>query len=97
MAYITKQETLDLSLEDAVLYLRRVYGRVRFQLKVSAFLPTQNDRGFEGVHFISVSRNQMIETVEQMGRVLCTDRGAKIRLHLTPPTREGGLSFVSLY
>lgn len=87
MAQITKTETLTFdTIEAADSFIRNANsngGRVRFQVMAAPFLPTEEGRGFEGCACISVSRAQLRKAVADAGRTLVTQRGAKIRLHVS--------------
>lgn len=87
----------EVTLDEALGTIKNADGRVRFQLMVHAFLPTDEGRGFDGQACITVSRKDMLKAVADMGKVLCTDRGAKIRLHCTAATCKGGLAFIAVY
>lgn len=95
---ITKDE--ELIFEDAkkaAAFVRDLKGRVRFQVMASVFLPTAEDRGFENVACISISRKQMMEVICSTLSPTLQSRGAKIKLRLTAPTGGSGLSFVAVY
>ncbi|HEY7822708.1 MAG TPA: hypothetical protein VIG24_07750 [Acidimicrobiia bacterium] len=85
------------TIEEAVKFVTNLHGRVRFSVKVDAFLPTEGEKGFPGMTFLSVSRSQMCDAIRGMGRVLVDERGGRIRLHLTAAKHEGSLAFVSFY
>jgi hypothetical protein len=98
MAHIRNDDKLTFDkTENAIRYVKNLDGRVRFQVNVTAFLPTENERGFEGSTFITISRATFQKVIADMGRTLVDDRGAKIVLRVTASTGYGGLSFVSLY
>lgn len=98
MARITTDDNIEFTTIDAaVRYIKNLDGRVSFTVKVEAFLPTEEGRGFPGMTFLRVSRTQFIQAVRGMGKVLVDDRGGKIVLRRTAPNREGGLAFVSFY
>lgn len=92
-----KTGILELPLEEALSFIKNADGKVRFQLMVHAFLPTKETLGFPGQTCITVSRSAMIEAVENMGRTLCTHRGAKVRLHCTGAESKDDLSFIAVY
>lgn len=99
MAKITKKETLTCTAAEADAIIRNADGRVRFQVKVSAFLPTSDERGFEGLTFITISKSEARRVVRSMLQHL-EERGARVRLHMSPPDPEfaaKGLSYISIY
>lgn len=88
-----------MEIDNALKFVRNAEGRVRCQVKVSAFLPTDEEMGFEGMTFISVSRETMLKVIEDVGENLCRKRGAKIKLRCNAdedPTSRS-LVFISLY
>lgn len=88
MATIKENGTREFTtIEEAVKFVTNLHGRVRFSVKVDAFLPTEDDKGFPGMTFLSVSRTQMCDAIRGMGRVLVDERGGRIRLHLTAADR----------
>lgn len=95
-----KKEKLFTTIADATRYVRNMKGRVRFQLMVHAFLPTEEGRGFNGTTCISVSRSQFVQALEGMGTTLVDQRGGKIKLRITKSSfdsTDNSLIFVSLY
>jgi len=83
MARITKTEKRTFTtIDEAARFVRNIDGRVSFAVKVEAFLPTENDRGFPGMTFLSVSRRQFIEVIHGMGKTLVDKRGGKIVLRI---------------
>lgn len=98
MARITTDDNIEFTTIDAaVRFVKNLDGRVRFSVKVEAFLPTEEGRGFPGMTFLSVSRAQFIQALKGMGKILVDERGGKIVLRRTAPTSERGLAFVSFY
>jgi len=97
MSRITKEDKLAFdSVADAQRFVRNLEGRPRFQVRINCFLPTEDDRGFEGSTCISISRAEFIKVIGDVGRTFVDKRGAKIRLVVTPTSERCGLSFVYL-
>ena len=51
-----------------------------FMVSLSAFLPTTEDRGFEGSACMMVSRKAMLKAIDELLRDGLVDRGAKIEM-----------------
>lgn len=97
MSSITQEGALEFTtVADAQRFVRNLEGRPRFQVHVNCFLPTSDDRGFEGSTCISISRQEFIKVLGDVGRTLVDKRGARIVLNVTPADRPDGLSFVHL-
>ena len=94
-----KTGELVLDIDEALKFVRNAEGRVRCQVRVSAFLPTDDKMGFEGSTFIHVSRETMLKIIEDVGVNLCRKRGAKIKLRCDAEENPlyRGLCFISLY
>lgn len=83
MARITKTEKKTFTtIDEAARFVRNIDGRVSFAVKVEAFLPTTDDKGFPGMTFLTVSRRQFIEVIHGMGKTLVDERGGKIVLRI---------------
>ena len=87
------------TVESAQDYITSLRGKVRFQVNVTAFLPTTDGRGFEGSTFVSISKADFLRVLGDMGRTLVNERNAKLVLRVSAPVngRKDGLSFVALY
>lgn len=100
MAKITKEEVRTCTKDEALSIIKNADGRVRFMVGVSAFLPVNETQGFEGYTCLSVSRSDAMTVVRGMLSDTLEARGARIKLHLTPPdprfTTVGGLSFIRI-
>ena len=100
MARIIRTEELLLSSAEALSLIKNADGKVRFSIKVSAFLPTGDDKGFEGMSFLTISRADALKCVADMMRTF-EDRGAKLRVHTRAEELDcfgkPGLSFISIY
>jgi len=98
MAHIREQGILEFSTIDAAkAFARNVHGKVHYSVKVDAFLPTGDDRGFPGMTFLTVSRRQFLDAIEGMGRTLVDERGGKIRLHVEPAASDYHSAHVAFY
>lgn len=99
MAKITKAQELHLTRAEAVALIKNADGKVRFQFRVSALLPIQgeDDKCFEGVTFLSVSKAQAVELVLGLLSETLEKRGARISLRTDPPKSKGDLAFISIY
>lgn len=98
MSSITQEGKLEFTtVADAQRFVRNLGGRPRFQVSVRCFLPTEGDRGFEGSTCISISRQEFIKVLGDVGRTFVDKRGAHIKLDVTPAKEIDGLSFVYLY
>jgi hypothetical protein len=64
---------------------RRKIKKVGYAVFIRPFLPTQDNRGFEGCTMIYVTRKDFIKAVNGLLNVL-EERGAK--LELTAPTED---------
>lgn len=82
---ITEDKTLVLEYTNAVKLVKSLKGRVRFQVNISAFLPTEGNMGFNGWSSILISRTKFLEVLEGY-QFLCENRGAKISLKLYAPS-----------
>lgn len=83
MARITKtEEKTFTTIDEAARFVRNIDGRVGFMVKVEAFLPTTDNKGFPGMTFLTVSRRQFIEVIRGMGTTLVDERGGKIVLRI---------------
>jgi hypothetical protein len=103
MAKITKKEKLVLTRAEAYSLIKNADGRVRFQLKVSAFLPIPEEldensanMGFEGCTFISVSREVALKVSQELLSETLERRGGRLRIETDPADSERGLSFISI-
>lgn len=96
---VTKDEVLELSRDEAMHLIKRVRGNVSFMLKCSAFMPTGEDRGFEGIHFIFVDRKTMLKAVDSMLSEVFEQRGARLRVYLTAadPDRLSDRAYISIH
>lgn len=102
MAKISKQETRVLTSAEAVALVKNVDGRVRFQVKVSAFLYTEtredgSARGYEGLTFINISRAEMMRVIPNLLSRPFEEKGARLHVRLDPPMFEGTAATVSVY
>ena len=100
MAKITKEQEVTCTAAEADAIIRNADGRVRFQVRVTAFLPVGDEgKGFEGLTFITISKSEARRVVRSMLQHL-EERGARIRLRTSPPSPElggRGLAFISIY
>lgn len=98
MAKITQDQELVLTREEAYKLIKNADGRVRFQVKVQAWLPIKDEpnKGFDGITFISVSREQALQISQEVLGEILQARGGRLRVSLTAPKRERGLSFISI-
>lgn len=104
MAKITFKEVHTFKLEEALRFLRNADGRVRFQFRVSAFMPIETDgpegpdvgKGFEGVTYITVSKKQALLLAAGLLSPTLEKRGARLRIETDPPTHVGSLSFITV-
>lgn len=87
------------TVDEAYRFARDLKGKVRYSLMVTAFLPTTEDKGFEGMTFIRVTRRQFLEAMKNTCSKTLEERGAKVRLHLTAPDEDSvcPLYHVSMY
>ena len=97
MARITEKQSLVLERDEALKYIKNLRGKVRYQVFVSCFLPTEGNKGFEGSTCISVSRKDMIKIIGKACSETLSKRGAKVKLKARPSEYSDGLSFVTLY
>lgn len=98
MPRIKKDDKLEFtSVAAATAYVKSLRGKVRFQVMVEAFLPTEGDRGFPGSTFITIPKAQFIQVLDSMGFTFVDARGGRFVLRVTGSERKDGLSFVSLY
>ena len=96
MAKITEKKSVELSVADAVSLVKNANGRVRFQVRIQAYLPCGEGKVFDGITFLSISRTDMVDTIKGICSETLERRGAKVRLGLTPAERPDGLSFICL-
>lgn len=85
MARITKDATLTLSAAEADALIRNADGRVCYGFSVSAFLPTGDNKGFEGSATIKVGKAEARKLVRNLLSPTLEERGAKIKLRLHAP------------
>lgn len=97
MAKIVREEELHLTAAEAVALVKNADGRVRFNMIVRGWAATTEDRGYEVSTGITVSRGDMLKAIPQMLSPVFEEKGAKLRVHTTPATYDGGLAFISVY
>ena len=100
----TKEERL-FTAEEADKYIRNMVKGVNYTIMASAFLPTVEEggeltgSGFEGMAFISVSREEFRRVMRRMLSPTLEGRGGRIKLRFEPadPTYRSARPTVSLY
>lgn len=96
MAKITRKETLLLTRTEAHNLIKNADGRVRFQFRVTSFMPTEGDKGFEGLTYISLSKKEAMSTVLHLLSETLQARGARLQVETHPANYPGGLSFITV-
>lgn len=97
MARITKNETLILERDEALSYIKNLKVKVRYQVFVHPFLPTEGDRGFEGCACLNISRKEMIRVVGSACSKTLADRGAKVKLKTSVSEYSDNQTYITLY
>lgn len=82
---------------EAVALIRSIKGRKRFSIMARSFMPTTEDRGFEGSACVSVSANAFTKVLRDMLSEPLAAKGARLRLHVSPPMIEGYPTTITTY
>lgn len=79
-----EEQILVMTREEADKFIRNFKGPVRFSVMPTAFLPIpdSDNKGFDGIAFLSVSRAEFRKVVFNMLSETLQKRGARIRLSL---------------
>lgn len=95
----TEKAELLLDREEALHFVKHAKGAVQWGFQLTAFLPTSEDRGFEGISFIHVSRKEALNKVAGLLSQTLSERGARMRFHITPPGDLSNKSpaYISIY
>lgn len=84
--------------EEADKFIRNFKGPVKFSMMVQSFLPIEGkETGYEGIAFVPVSRAVFRKAVQQILNESLESKGAKIRIQVSPPFREGGPHYISTH
>ena len=92
------------STEEAQSFIRKTVKtcrekniKVYYCLFIKAWLPTEENKGFEGFGSVSVSKDDFIRVIKQVCGKTLFERGAKLQLTVNlPETGEYGLAFIYL-
>lgn len=85
MAKITENKKITVSAAEADAIIRNADGRVCFGFSVTAFLPTGDGKGFEGMTTVKVSKAEARRLVRNLLSPTLEGRGAKITLDMHAP------------
>lgn len=94
---MTEQVSHTVTLQEAKKLIVGVKGKKRFSLIATSFMPTNEDRGFEGTAGITVTHKQFLTAIEHMLSESYANRGAKLRIHISPPRFDGYATNISTY
>lgn len=99
MAKVTKEEVRICTRQEAHSIIKNADGKIRFMVKLSAFLPTDGNRGFEGITFITVSKKEAAKIVLDLLSETLEGRGGRLRLHMKPaePDKFYTTASISIY
>lgn len=96
MAAITEDKELELTAAEAVKFVKNATGKVRFQVRIEAYLPCGEGQHFPGMTYLSISRADMLKIIPDICSPTLEARGAKVTLRLSAPGQYGDLSFICL-
>lgn len=82
MQITENKEYLFETTQEAIKFVRNLRNKAHFFVQAEIFLPTSEGRGFPGGVLIDVSRRQIMQLIEDCGRVLVNEREGKIRLQV---------------
>lgn len=85
------------TLTEARKMIAAIKGKKTFALIVRSFMPTTEDRGFEGSACLIVTQAAFLKALESMLAKPFEEKGARLRLQIFPPEFGGRATFVSCY
>lgn len=85
------------TLTEARKLIAGIKGKKSFGLMARSFMPTTEDRGFEGSACVKVTQAAFLKALESMLADPFERKGARLRLWVSPPTFEHSPTFVSCY
>lgn len=85
------------TLTEARKMIAAIKGKKTFALIVRSFMPTTEDRGFEGSACLIVTQAAFLKALESMLAKPFEEKGARLRLQISPPEFGGRATFVSCY
>jgi hypothetical protein len=85
------------NLTEARKLIAGIKGKKTFAVMARAFMPTTEDRGFEGSACVTVPRAVFLDALSSMLAAPYAAKGARLRIWVSPPTIEGAATFVSCY
>lgn len=86
------------TLAEARKLIAGIKGKKTFSLMARSFMPTTQDRGFEGSACVIVTQAAFLKALESMLAKPFADKGARLRLQISPPESEFvRATFISCY
>lgn len=85
------------TLAEARKIVAGIRGKKTFSLMARGFMPTTEDRGFEGSASIIVTKAQFLKALESMLAEPFEAKGARLRLFVDQPRFEDFPTWVSCY
>lgn len=85
------------TVDAACKFVRNCGKGTKFMVFVRAFLPTDENRGFDGSAALVVSRADMLKVIQDVGRTLVDKRGGRIVLRVNYPDELTRATWVSLH
>jgi len=86
--------THTVTLTEARKVIAKIKGRKTFALMARAFMPTSEDRGYDGSACIVVSKAAFLKALSDMLRPAYAEKGAKLRLYVSEPMFPGHATFI---
>ena len=85
------------TLPEAVALIQSIKGKKHFSIMAGAFMPTTEDRGFEGFACVSVSASAFQKVLRDMLAEPFAAKGARLQLYVSPPMFQGSATTIAIY